>query len=163
MELAYARADELLGHIVKVTPTSKVVGDLALFAVSGGIDWDELRERPQDFDLPGSVLGFLRGELGEPAGGLPQPFAARALRAQDAERSRRHDGGRGRADGADGGWPRRAARGARRCPSSSSPARRRTARRRVERYGDVSVIPTAGFFYGLRDGAGADHRPRARA
>ena len=64
-----------------MTPTSKVVGDLALFVVSGGIDWDELRERPQEFDLPGSVLGFLRGELGEPAGGLPQPFAERALRA----------------------------------------------------------------------------------
>ena len=36
--------------------------------VSGGIDWDELRERPQDFDLPASVLGYLRGELGEPVG-----------------------------------------------------------------------------------------------
>ena len=88
VELAYARADALLGHIVKVTPTSKVVGDLALFAVSGGIDWDELRERPQDFDLPGSVLGFLRGELGEPAGGLPQPFARRALRRGGRRRRR---------------------------------------------------------------------------
>src|ERR671917_1089211 len=65
IELAYARADALLGHIVKVTPTSKVVGDLALFVVSGNIDWEELRERPQEHDLPASVLGFLRGELGE--------------------------------------------------------------------------------------------------
>ena len=38
-----------------MTPTSKVVGDLALFAVSAGVDWDELRERPERFDLPASV------------------------------------------------------------------------------------------------------------
>ena len=42
VELAYERANALLGDIIKVTPTSKVVGDLALFVVSAGIDWDEL-------------------------------------------------------------------------------------------------------------------------
>jgi pyruvate carboxylase len=74
----------VLGDIVKVTPTSKVVGDLALFSVSGAIDWDEMEQHPEGFDLPESVLGFLRGELGEPVGGLPQPFATRALRHGDA-------------------------------------------------------------------------------
>jgi pyruvate carboxylase len=75
VELAYARANEVLGHIVKVTPTSKVVGDLALFVVSGNIDWQQLEQNPERFDLPDSVLGYLRGNLGEPARGLPQPFA----------------------------------------------------------------------------------------
>jgi pyruvate carboxylase len=79
VEQAYARADALLGGIIKVTPTSKVVGDLALFAVSAGVDWDELRERPERFDLPASVIGFLRGDLGEPAGGFPEPFRSAAL------------------------------------------------------------------------------------
>jgi pyruvate carboxylase len=80
VERAYARANHVLGEIVKVTPTSKVVGDLALFVVSGGVDWEELEEHPGRFDLPDSVLGYLRGDLGEPAGGLPYPFAHRALR-----------------------------------------------------------------------------------
>ena len=124
-----------------MTPTSKVVGDLALFVVSGGIDWDELRERPQEYDLPGSVLGFLRGELGEPAGGLPQPFAERALRAAAKKAD---DGGaaapREAEDGAAGAghavadapgpWPSPARPAARRSPHASSPAPRRTARRR---------------------------------
>jgi len=174
IELAYAKANALLGHIVKVTPTSKVVGDLALFVVSGGIDWDELRERPQEYDLPGSVLGFLRGELGEPAGGLPQPFAERALRAAakkaddggEAAAKRADDGGEAAAkeaeDGAAGagdavadapgplaepGPARRAALSARIFPG---PAKDRAEA--LETYSDVSVIPTAGFFYGLQDG-----------
>ena len=151
VELAYARADDLLGNIVKVTPTSKVVGDLALFAVSGGIDWDELREKPQEFDLPGSVLGFLRGELGEPAGGLPQPFAARALRAEGAEAQADADGA-GDAEEAD---ERLATEGRARRNALSEiifPGPAKDRAQALERYGDVSVIPTAGFFYGLRDG-----------
>jgi pyruvate carboxylase len=152
VELAYARADELLGHIVKVTPTSKVVGDLALFAVSGGIDWDALREKPQEFDLPGSVLGFLRGELGEPAGGLPQPFASRALRGANGAAGDAPAAAKEEPAGAD---PRLAAAGRARRDALSEiifpgPAKDRARAR--ERYGDVSVIPTAGFFYGLRDG-----------
>jgi len=133
-----------------------VVGDLALFVVSGGIDWDELRERPQEYDLPASVLGFLRGELGEPAGGLPQPFARRALRAVEGDDAPAADAApEDEPDGsdelhrrlADPGRDRRAALSAVMFPG---PAKDRDEA--VETYGDVSVIPTSGFFYGLRDG-----------
>ncbi len=79
VELAYERANALLGHIVKVTPSSKVVGDLALFAVSAGIDLDELERRPGSFDLPDSVIDFLRGGIGTPPAGFPQPFTELAL------------------------------------------------------------------------------------
>jgi pyruvate carboxylase len=150
IELAYARADELLGNIVKVTPTSKVVGDLALFVVSGGIDWDELREAPQEFDLPASVLAFLRGELGEPAGGLPQPFARRALRGEEEGDGASDDGaGDGDGDGrlATPGIDRRSALSALIFPGPAS-----DCADAMHRYGDVSVIPTPAFFYGLRDG-----------
>ena len=84
VELAYEKANALLGNIIKVTPTSKVVGDLALFVVSAGIDWDELASNPERFDLPVSVIELLRGDLGEPAGGFPQPFTERALRGAGA-------------------------------------------------------------------------------
>ncbi len=79
VELAYERANRLLGNIVKVTPSSKVVGDLALFAVAAGIDFDELERTPGSFDLPDSVIDFLRGGIGTPPGGFPQPFTELAL------------------------------------------------------------------------------------
>ena len=95
IELAYERANALLGDIVKVTPTSKVVGDLALYAVSAGIDLDELERSPERFDLPDSVLDFLRGGLGQPAAGLPQPFTDRALAGRPPAGAARTARGRG--------------------------------------------------------------------
>ncbi|MGH3967469.1 MAG: pyruvate carboxylase, partial [Mycobacterium sp.] len=73
IENAYAGADRILGRLVKVTPTSKVVGDLALALVGAGISADEFVSDPARFDIPDSVLGFLRGELGDPPGGWPEP------------------------------------------------------------------------------------------
>jgi pyruvate carboxylase len=147
VELAYEKANALLGNIIKVTPTSKVVGDLALFVVSGGIDWDELKSNPERFDLPASVIGLLRGDLGEPAGGFPQPFTERALRGQDGA----GEGGREldpemakRLE--EPGDDRRAALAELQFPG---PAQER--RDAYARYGDVSHIPTRPFLYGLPD------------
>ncbi|MBA2375071.1 MAG: pyruvate carboxylase, partial [Rubrobacter sp.] len=78
IEHLYARCDKILGRIVKVTPTSKVVGDLALYLLSAGIEADEFEEDPAKYDLPDSVIGFLRGELGEPPGKWPEPFRSKA-------------------------------------------------------------------------------------
>jgi len=75
----YAAADRMLGHLVKVTPSSKVVGDLALHLVGADVDPKEFEADPGKFDVPDSVVGFLRGELGDPPGGWPEPFRARAL------------------------------------------------------------------------------------
>jgi pyruvate carboxylase len=145
IENAYVRANELLGDIVKVTPTSKVVGDLALFVVSGAIDWDDLHEHPERFDLPDSVLAFLRGELGEPAGGLPQPFAERALRGASAGAN-----GDDKAEEVElppAGPARRAA-----LSELMFPGPFRDQQEAREHYGDLSVVPTLPFFYGLREG-----------
>ncbi|WP_433576220.1 pyruvate carboxylase [Nocardia brasiliensis] len=79
VEAKYAAADRLLGRLVKVTPSSKVVGDLALALVGKGVDVEEFADDPARFDVPDSVIGFLRGELGTPAGGWPEPFRSRAL------------------------------------------------------------------------------------
>src|SRR6202000_2496719 len=72
IEANYAAADRVLGRLVKVTPSSKVVGDLALALVGAGVSADEFAAEPARFDIPQSVLGFLRGELGDPAGGWGQ-------------------------------------------------------------------------------------------
>jgi pyruvate carboxylase len=79
IEDMYAAANRILGNIVKVTPSSKVVGDLALALVGAGADPDDFAENPSRHDVPDSVVGFLAGELGDPPGGWPEPFRSRAL------------------------------------------------------------------------------------
>ena len=142
VERLYARCDELLGRLVKVTPTSKVVGDLALYLLSAGIDPDDLRSDPEAFDLPDSVVGFLRGELGTPPRGWPEPFRSRAL----AGRKERKHGGGVPEEGttAPAGEDRRERLNRLMLPG---PAAERAAAE--ERWGDVSVVPTRAFLYGL--------------
>jgi pyruvate carboxylase len=79
IEAMYEAADRMLGRLVKVTPSSKVVGDLALHLVGAGVDPREFEADPGRFDVPDSVIGFLHGELGDPAGGWPEPFRTKAL------------------------------------------------------------------------------------
>jgi pyruvate carboxylase len=79
VEDLYAAANRILGNIVKVTPSSKVVGDLALYLCGADVDLGEFERDPEKFDLPDSVVGFLAGELGVPAGGWPEPFRTKAL------------------------------------------------------------------------------------
>ncbi len=84
IEDMYAAANRILGNIVKVTPTSKVVGDLALALVGAGADPDAFEADPQSYDIPESVIGFLNGELGDPPGGWPEPFRTKALAGRRA-------------------------------------------------------------------------------
>jgi len=143
IEILYARCDELLGHLVKVTPTSKVVGDLALYLLSAGIDPDDLESDPGSHDLPDSVIGFLRGELGTPPRGWPEPFRSRALEGRE---ERQADGHVPEEDGtAD-----KDRRGRLNRLMLPGPAAERAAAE--ERWGDVSVVPTRAFLYGLEKG-----------
>ncbi|MDG3014594.1 pyruvate carboxylase [Speluncibacter jeojiensis] len=79
VEARYTAADRMLGRLIKVTPSSKVVGDLALHLVGSNVLADHFAADPATFDIPDSVVGFLRGELGTPAGGWPEPFRSKAL------------------------------------------------------------------------------------
>ena len=79
IENTYAAANRILGNVVKVTPSSKVVGDLALALVGRGADPADFEANPQAYDVPDSVVGFLQGELGDPPGGWPEPFRSKAL------------------------------------------------------------------------------------
>ncbi len=79
IENMYAAANRILGNIVKVTPSSKVVGDLALALVGANADPADFEANPAKYDIPASVIGFLGGELGDPPGGWPEPFRTKAL------------------------------------------------------------------------------------
>ncbi|RKW70984.1 pyruvate carboxylase [Galactobacter caseinivorans] len=85
IENMYTAANRILGRLVKVTPSSKVVGDLALALVGAGVDPDEFEANPQAFDIPDSVIGFLAGELGDPPGGWPEPFRSKALQGRSVK------------------------------------------------------------------------------
>ena len=79
---AYEQANDLLGDIVKVTPTSKVVGDLAQFMVSNKLDEEDVKKKAGELDFPGSVLEFFEGLMGQPYGGFPEPLRSQALRGR---------------------------------------------------------------------------------
>jgi len=67
----YAEVNDLFGDIIKVTPSSKVVGDMAQYLISNGLSVQDVLEKGQHIDFPDSVKSFFRGDLGQPVGGFP--------------------------------------------------------------------------------------------
>ncbi len=141
----YATANDVLGKPIKVTPTSKVVGDLALYLASNDLDAATLVAAPEAYDLPDSVLGYLCGQLGTPPAGFPEPFRARAVRGREVEvgdlvlteREEKDLAGLGRREVLSRLlFPK---------PYSDYLASR-------QEFGDVSVIPTEAFWFGLQPG-----------
>ena len=83
VEDMYAAANRILGRPTKVTPSSKVVGDLALHLVAAAADPDDFEKNPQNYDVPDSVIGFMAGELGDLPGGWPEPFRTKVLQGRE--------------------------------------------------------------------------------
>lgn len=85
VEQMYAEANRILGRPPKVTPSSKVVGDLALHLVAVGADPQDFEKNPQNYDIPDSVVGFMAGELGDLPGGWPEPFRTKVLEGKSVD------------------------------------------------------------------------------
>ncbi|VEN37870.1 unnamed protein product [Callosobruchus maculatus] len=77
---AYAEANQLLGDIIKVTPSSKVVGDLAQFMVQNKLKPQDVLDKAEELSFPKSVVEFLQGHIGQPYGGFPEPLRSKVLR-----------------------------------------------------------------------------------
>ncbi|WP_447942784.1 pyruvate carboxylase [Microbacterium aurum] len=147
IEDMYAAADRILGRIPKVTPSSKVVGDLALALVAADADPADFEQNPQNYDIPDSVVGFMAGELGDLPGGWPEPFRSKVL----AGREPNVEIPPLTADEEEG-------------LAGEAAARRRTLNRLLfpgpakefeatrEAYGDLSTLGTPDYFYGLKPG-----------
>ncbi|MGE2713269.1 pyruvate carboxylase [Mycolicibacterium litorale] len=151
VENAYAGADRVLGRLIKVTPSSKVVGDLALALVGAGVDASEFAADPDRYDIPDSVIGFLRGELGDPAGGWPEPLRSMALAGRGPAKSEVQLSAKDEAALAQPGTKRQAVLNRLLFPG---PTKEFEAHR--EQYGDTSMLSANQFFYGLRQGE--EHR-----
>jgi pyruvate carboxylase len=147
IEHMYAAADSILGHLVKVTPSSKVVGDLALHLVGAGVAPEEFAENPDKFDIPDSVIGFLNGDLGDPPGGWPEPFRTKALAGRSAKPLTEHlepadaealqTPGRDRKD---------------KLNELLFPGPTKEFQSMRSNYGDLSVVETSEYLYGLTSG-----------
>ena len=151
IEANYADADRVLGRLVKVTPSSKVVGDLALTLLGAGVSADEFAADPARFDIPDSVIGFLRGELGDPPGGWPEPLRSKALAGRPPARAAEELTAEDEAVLAQPGPKRQAALNRLLFPG---PTKEFEAHR--ETYGDTFRLSANQFFYGLRHGE--EHR-----
>jgi pyruvate carboxylase len=81
----YAEANILLGDIPKVTPSSKVVGDLAQFMVSQNLNVENVVEQAETLAFPDSVVNYLRGDIGIPPGGFPEPLRSKVLKSRGLE------------------------------------------------------------------------------
>lgn len=67
----YSKVNDLFGDIIKVTPSSKVVGDMAQYLVSNNLTIEDIWEKGESISFPESVISFFRGDLGQPVGGFP--------------------------------------------------------------------------------------------
>ena len=144
IEAMYAAADKILGRLVKVTPSSKVVGDLALHLVARGADPAHFASRPEEFDVPDSVIGFLEGELGDPPAGWPEPFRTRALQGRPPRRRQVPLGDQDRAD-LDGDSTTRRERLNHLLFAKPT----KEFRQFRTTYGDLSILDTERFLYGM--------------
>ncbi len=80
---AYADANQMFGDIVKVTPSSKVVGDMALMMVAQGLTRAQVEDPAVDVVFPESVIDMLRGSLGQPHGGWPEGISKKVLKGEE--------------------------------------------------------------------------------
>jgi pyruvate carboxylase len=153
---AYADVNAMFGDIIKVTPTSKAVGDMALLMVTAGLGREQVLDPDTDVTFPESVVQLFRGELGQPYGGFPQELQRKVLKGAQALR--------GRAGAA--------------LPPADLAAERERIQQRLPRpvtdedlasylmyprvwadyarerlqYGNPAILPTPVFFYGMEPG-----------
>ncbi|WP_341952038.1 pyruvate carboxylase [Salinibacterium sp. TMP30] len=147
IENLYAAANKMLGRPPKVTPSSKVVGDLALSLAAANADPADFEENPDKYDIPDSVIGFMAGELGELPGGWPEPFRSKVLKGRNVKIGVEEvsEDDQAALDG--------------------EPNERRSALNRLlfagptqifekarEAYGDLSTLATTDYLYGLQQG-----------
>jgi pyruvate carboxylase len=157
---AYAEVNRMFGDIVKVTPTSKVVGDMALFMVQNNLTAADIEHGPRDLSFPDSVVEFFMGQLGQPTGGFPAELQKRVLKGRQPQTGRPG----ATMPPADFEATRKALSERRGLAPPSSATDREVMTHllyprvhdeflaHLDKYSDVSVLPTPVFFYGMEPG-----------
>ena len=152
---AYAQVNLLFGDIIKVTPTSKVVGDMALFMVANDLSPEDVVNPNKELAFPESVVSLFKGELGFPADGFPSALQKKVLKGQPAliGRPGEHmaavdlEAEREKASKLVG----HAISDQDLASYLMYPKLFQAFSKHHSHYGDVSAIPTSIYFYGLQD------------
>jgi pyruvate carboxylase len=147
IEDMYAAANDILGRVPKVTPSSKVVGDLALHLAAVRADPADFAENPQNYDIPDSVVSFMAGQLGDLPGGWPEPFRTKVLAGRTVAET---VGALEEADAEALAEPGRIRRET--LNRLLFPGPTRTFHEARDAYGDLAVLDTADYLYGLIPG-----------
>ena len=79
----YKAVNEMLGDIIKVTPSSKAVGDMAIFMVQNGLTPENIYEKAQGIDFPDSIVSYFEGMMGQPYGGFPERLQKLVLKGKE--------------------------------------------------------------------------------
>ena len=152
----YADVNLMFGDVIKVTPSSKIVGDMALSMVAGGLSSADVEDPKKDIAFPESVVGFFRGDIGQPPGGFPKALQRKVLKGAKPLKQRagkamkpaqlpklrkqaEHEVGRSITD-------------EELCSYLMYPKVFVDYARNRAEYGPVAVLPTHTFFYGMRSG-----------
>ncbi|QDT33034.1 pyruvate carboxylase [Thalassoglobus polymorphus] len=149
----YAEVNRMFGDIVKVTPTSKAVGDMALYMVANDLSPSDVLEGDRDLAFPASVLDLIGGRMGQPMGGFPEIVEKRILRGEEPLRERP---GATMAPADFEGEAENLKKTLGRQPTSQEtvssllyPEVFQQFSSHVKEYDDTSCLPTSVFFYGL--------------
>ncbi len=156
LKQAYTDVDKLLGGVIKVTPSSKVVGDLALFMVANNLSAEDVKRRASELDFPASVIELFEGELGIPYGGFPEELRSAVLKQRPTVSSNPSE----RLEPADFDAALKTASEALGKPGTIHDALsyltyphvfKEYARGRQE-YSNLILLPTLNYFYGMDEG-----------
>jgi pyruvate carboxylase len=153
---AYADVNQMFGDIVKVTPTSKVVGDMALAMVSGNLSREQVLDPDHETAFPESVVSLFRGDLGQPPGGWPTALQAKVLKGETATTER--PGARLTPADLDADRTEAEAKVGRHltdeefCSWLMYPKVFGDYAKHLREHGPVDVLPTPIFFYGMAPG-----------
>ena len=83
VKVMYKRVNEMVGDIVKVTPSSKMVGDMAIFMVQNDLTEENIYEKAKDMTFPDSVVSYFKGMMGQPMGGFPKELQKIVLKGEE--------------------------------------------------------------------------------
>src|SRR5699024_7910011 len=84
----FKEVNDMLGDIVKVTPSSKAVGDMAIFMVQNDLNKDNIYEKGKDMAFPDSIVSYFEGMMGQPVGGFPKDLQKIVLKDKEPIRNR---------------------------------------------------------------------------
>ncbi|MEM9896199.1 MAG: pyruvate carboxylase, partial [Bacteroidota bacterium] len=151
----YALVNALFGDIVKVTPSSKVVGDMAMFMTANDLTVEDIKENGSQLSFPESVVGLFKGNLGQPEGGFPDDISRIILKGQKSITGRAND------NMAPVDFDAEYAAFEKSYPGFDFeeflsfklyPKVFEDYYRHIQDFGAVSYLPTATFFYGMKIG-----------